>query len=94
MDATAEFLSAECAAALRDWLDEHMVVAQDSKDAITKTAVLSSIKHISPFSDLKTKEMEDTLMRTCRVTTSKGIRERIKYEWKGGDLVYIKANSS
>ena len=93
VDSTADFLSAECAAALRDWLDENMVVANDNKDAITKTALIGHIKHISPFCDLKPKEMEDTLLRTCRVATSKGIRERIKYDWKGGDFVYIKSDS-
>ena len=35
---TADFLSAECAAALRDWLDENMVVAQDNKDAIQESS--------------------------------------------------------
>ena len=45
------------------------------------------------FCDLKPKELEDTLMRTCRVVTSKGIRERIKYDLKGGDVVYIESGS-
>ena len=93
MDSTADFLSAECAAALRDWLDENMVVAQDNRNAITKTTLISRIKHVSPFCDLKPKELEDTLMRTCRVVTSKGIRERIKYDLKGGDVVYIESGS-
>jgi len=94
LDATADFLSAECAAALRDWLDKNMGVADDIKDAITKTALLGRLKDVTPFCDLKPKEREDTLTRTCRIITSKGIRERIKYELKGGDAVFIKEGAS
>ena len=39
------------------------------------------------------KELEDALARTCRVSTSKGFRERIKYDLNEGDVVYIKENS-
>ena len=94
IDSTMDFLPAECSAALRDWLDENMVVAQDAKSTITKTTLLSAIKHFSSISDFKLKEMEDTLTRTCRVIMSKGVRERIKYDWKGGDVVYIKEDSA
>ena len=90
LEATVEFLSAECAAALRDWLDANMVASTESKDAITKTALLRRLKNVTPFEDLKPKEIEDTLTRTCKVVTVRGVRERIKYELNGGELVYIK----
>ena len=88
-----EFLSAECAAALRDWLDANMVASTDSKDAITKTALLGRLKSVPPFVDLKPKEIKDTLTRTCKVITVRGIRERVKHELKGGELVYIKEST-
>ena len=94
VDSTAEFLSAECAASLRDLLDDRMEAVEDAKSAITKTALLNRIKQITPFNDLKPKELEDTLTRTCRVITSKGIRERIKYDLKGGGVVYIQEASA
>ena len=94
VDSTADFLSAECAASLRDWLDERMEAVEDAKDAITKDKLLKRIKDCSPFSDLKPKELEDTLTRTCRVISRNGIRERIKYDLKGGDVVYIKEASA
>ena len=93
VDSTTDFLSAECAASLRDWLDNNMAAVEGAKNAITKTTLLSRLKHISPFNDLKPKELEDALTRTCRVSTSKGFRERIKYDLKGGDVVYIKEDS-
>ena len=90
LEATEEFLSAECAAALRDWLDQNMVATTESRDAITKTALLRRLKFVTPFEDLKPKEIEDTLTRTCKVVTVRGVREMIKYALKGGELVYIK----
>jgi len=89
LDATADFLAAECSAALRDWLDDNMAATSDIKDAITKSALVSRLKQFSPFCDLKTKEVEETVKRTCRVVTIRGIRERIKYELKGSEAVFI-----
>ena len=66
-----------------------MEASEDAKSAITKDKLLKCIKNLSPFNDLKPKELEDTLTRTCRVISRNGIRERIKYDLKGGEVVYI-----
>ena len=83
-------MSAECAAALRDWLGTNMMATTEIKEAITKTALLRRLKNVTPFEDLKPKEIEDTLTRTCKVVTVRGVRERIKYELNGAEPVYIK----
>ena len=49
LDATVDFLAAECSVALRQWLDENMDKAKDSKDAITKTNLKIALKHAQPF---------------------------------------------
>ena len=93
VDATAEFLAAECSAALREWLDERTKQADSAKNAITKHALLGALKDTSPYKDLKPKELEDTIARTCQIVSPKGFRERVKYELKGGQAVYIKLES-
>ena len=85
IDATSEFLAAECSAALQGWLDNNMQRADSAKDAITKHALLGALKSEPPFNDLKPKELEDTVARTCNIVSPKGFRERIKYELRGAN---------
>ena len=90
LDATVDFLAAECSVALRQWLDENMDKAKDSKDAITKTNLKIALKHAQPFCDLKPAELEETIVRTCKITSGNGVKERVKYELNGKEQVYIK----
>ena len=53
-----------------------MAKARNNRDAI--------------FNDLKPAELEETLVRTCKITSARGVRERVKYELGGKEEVYIK----
>ena len=64
------------------------------KDALTKANLLIKLKREEPFSDLKPKELEATLTRTCQIVSPKGFRDRVKYELDGGQAVFIKLKPS
>ena len=89
IEATSDFLAAESSAALRDFLDERTEVAQNNKDAVTKSALLAYLRHVDPFSALKPSILEDTVCRTCDIVTSKGIRDRVRYKLRGGASVFV-----